>query len=465
VRWFTVAAACLVISLAEIPLILIADAANSGTPSQTADEVNRPLADSPGSSAYQVTSTPTTAAPPAAGTTIYLSDVAWAFLSSGWGPVELDHSNGEMSGGDGQTLTLNGATFAKGLGAHAASDIRYNLAGNCTTFTAQVGVDDEVGSNGSVVFQVWTDGTKLFDSGTMTGTSATVLISVNLTGRNELQLIVTDGADGYDYDHADWADAQLECGSGTPTQTATLTATTTLTAVLTDAMVTQVIDGSTLDAYVDGARTLVGYLGVETAAPFQQCGAEALARNRELAGRLVRLEADPVYQFDLFGRRLFYAYTEGGTSIDAALVREGLAHAVRTDARHGAELARLEAEARAASRGCLWAATPTPPATESATPTSTSTASPTSTSTAAPTPAESATPTVTPTPTETATPTPTRSARIPASRRRRRWHEPGHPAGANGGAGLQSVRRADSDRRGGYHRGPRPLELAAIRAA
>jgi hypothetical protein len=29
-----------------------------------------------------------------------------------------------------------------------------------------VGVDDEVGVNGSVVFQVWADGAKIFDSGT-----------------------------------------------------------------------------------------------------------------------------------------------------------------------------------------------------------------------------------------------------------------------------------------------------------
>jgi glucose/arabinose dehydrogenase len=152
--------------------------------------------------------------PPPPGTS-YLSDINWTFMGNGWGPVEKDRSNGEISGGDGQTLTLNGATFAKGLGAHAASDIRYGLAGNCTTFTAQVGVDDEVGSNGSVVFQVWTDGAKLFDSGTMTGTTATKSVNVNVTGRSELKLIVTDGGNGFDYDHADWADAKLTCPGGT----------------------------------------------------------------------------------------------------------------------------------------------------------------------------------------------------------------------------------------------------------
>ena len=44
---------------------------------------------------------------------------------------------------------LNGVAYAKGLGAHAASDIRYALNGACSVLTAAVGVDDEMGSGGS----------------------------------------------------------------------------------------------------------------------------------------------------------------------------------------------------------------------------------------------------------------------------------------------------------------------------
>jgi NPCBM/NEW2 domain len=100
-------------------------------------------------------------------------------------------------------LTIQGVTYAKGLGVHAASDVRYALGGACTQFTAQVGVDDEVGGNGSVVFQVWADGTKLYDSGLVTGTAAARAVSVNVAGKQQLQLVVTDGGDGGDYDHAD----------------------------------------------------------------------------------------------------------------------------------------------------------------------------------------------------------------------------------------------------------------------
>ena len=121
-----------------------------------------------------------------------------------------------------------------------------------------------------------------------------------------------------------------------------------------EATVNRAIDGNSLDAHLLGNRTAVGYLGVETPAMNQACGQEAQARNRELAGPRVLLEADPNYRFDAIGRSLYYAYTPDGQSIDEALVREGLGRAVRTDAHHGASLVAVEEEARAAGRGCLW---------------------------------------------------------------------------------------------------------------
>jgi hypothetical protein len=143
--------------------------------------------------------------------TRYVSDLTWTSAISGWGPVEKDMSNGEMPAGDGRPITLNNVTYAKGLGLHAASDVRYNLAGACSAFTAFVGVDDEVGALGSVVFQVWLDGVKAYDSGTMTGTTATKEVNVTTTGKNQLQLVVTVAGDGDPYDHADWADAKITC--------------------------------------------------------------------------------------------------------------------------------------------------------------------------------------------------------------------------------------------------------------
>jgi hypothetical protein len=150
-----------------------------------------------------------TAAPP--GET-YLSDLTWSSMTNGWGPAEEDQSNGESGVGDGVPLTLNGTTYAKGLGAHAASDIRYPLSG-CTRFRASVGIDDEVGAFGSVTFEVYADATEVYDSGVMTGATATKLVDVSIAGATQLRLVVTGGAD-IDYDHADWALARIECGGG-----------------------------------------------------------------------------------------------------------------------------------------------------------------------------------------------------------------------------------------------------------
>ena len=106
-------------------------------------------------------------------TTSYLSDLPFTQVANGWGPVERDTSNGEQAAGDGKPLSLRGVVYPKGLGGHAASDVRYAMNGGCTSFSAKVGVDDETGANGSVDFQVFGDGTKLADSGLMTATTAT----------------------------------------------------------------------------------------------------------------------------------------------------------------------------------------------------------------------------------------------------------------------------------------------------
>ncbi|CAN5209850.1 ricin-type beta-trefoil lectin domain protein [soil metagenome] len=140
----------------------------------------------------------------------FLSDQIWTYADNGWGPVETDMSLGNIEIRDGHTLTLNGATFAKGLGTHANSDIRYNTNSRCTKFSASVGIDDEVGNNGNVSFQVYGDATKLYDSGSVTGSSAAQSVNVNLTNYKQLRLVVDKGVTDA-YDHADWANARVTC--------------------------------------------------------------------------------------------------------------------------------------------------------------------------------------------------------------------------------------------------------------
>jgi hypothetical protein len=153
----------------------------------------------------------------AASTTTYLSDMNPTYATNGWGPYERDRSNNEAPAGDGHSIKLAGTYFSKGLGVHAASDLRYTTRSDCT-LTAQVGVDDEMGAgNGSVVFEVWNGTTNmLYQSPLKVGGQAPTSVSVPLTGVTNLRLVVTNGGDTTNvgwYDHGDWANATVRCGA------------------------------------------------------------------------------------------------------------------------------------------------------------------------------------------------------------------------------------------------------------
>ena len=181
-----------------------------------------------------------TAVPPPAGTS-YLSDLPWTTMTNGWGPVERDKSNGDLAAGDGGTITLKGQAFAKGLGAHANSDVRFFLGGQCSAFAAQIGIDDDANSSGSVVFQVLADGVKIYDSGLIFGSSAAQSVNVGLTGKSELALIITDGGDGIGSDHGDWANARVTCTASADTTPPTVTSVNPAsgaTSVTTDTAIT-----------------------------------------------------------------------------------------------------------------------------------------------------------------------------------------------------------------------------------
>jgi alpha-galactosidase len=143
----------------------------------------------------------------------FLSDLAWTYAVNGYGPVELDSSNGEQAAGDGGMLKLHGSSYAKGIGVNGPSLIRYRLGQACSRFQADIGIDDETGGRGSAEFEVWADGVKLFGSGVLRSQSAAMPVDLDITGRRELRLFVGVGGDDYSDDHADWANARVMCGN------------------------------------------------------------------------------------------------------------------------------------------------------------------------------------------------------------------------------------------------------------
>jgi len=150
---------------------------------------------------------------------VWLASLDLAKATQGFGKPQPDKSV------DGHPLTLGGKTYAHGFGTHSRGILAVALDGGAKRFTATVGVDDEVGADkGSAEFQVLGDGRKiLWASGLMRQGQPPKAVDVDLTGQRQILLRVTDGGDGYDFDHADWADAQFEVTGARP-HTVTLTA-------------------------------------------------------------------------------------------------------------------------------------------------------------------------------------------------------------------------------------------------
>lgn len=146
--------------------------------------------------------TPVTKKPDAG---VYLSALPWSDARAGWTPNRdgLPRRDRDI---ENKPLCLGGKVYRKGLGTHAPSEIRYALNGAYTRLEATIGAPE---ANGSVVFQVFADEQKLFDSGILRGLEAPRALSVPLAGARTLRLVVTDAGDGYFCDEANWAEARL----------------------------------------------------------------------------------------------------------------------------------------------------------------------------------------------------------------------------------------------------------------
>ena len=134
-----------------------------------------------------------------------LGDLFPVYARQDYGQMQVDRDAG------GVPLRIAGREFARGIGAHANSEIVYELDGGYEQFSAWVGVDDSMipYKLGSVVFNIIVDGKTLFESGVMKYGDAPQQITISVVGARELKLIATDGGDNINGDHADWADAAL----------------------------------------------------------------------------------------------------------------------------------------------------------------------------------------------------------------------------------------------------------------
>jgi beta-galactosidase len=79
---------------------------------------------------------------------IYLSDLTPVSWQQGWKELGKDRSVG------GNSLTINNQKFSKGLGTHSLSKIIYQIPKDVDKFECFIGIDQESGEKGSVIFQI-----------------------------------------------------------------------------------------------------------------------------------------------------------------------------------------------------------------------------------------------------------------------------------------------------------------------
>ena len=112
-----------------------------------------------------------------------LSDLQDRFIAieQGWGELGLD-TCAHASGIEPLPLQIGEKKYARGIGTHANGVIEIALDGKYDQFDAEVGLQPLATGNGSVVFQVFVDDAKQFDSGVMREDTPPKPVSLSLKG-------------------------------------------------------------------------------------------------------------------------------------------------------------------------------------------------------------------------------------------------------------------------------------------
>ncbi len=146
-----------------------------------------------------------------------LGEVPWKYLAAAGDSLRKNKCT------TGAPMSMDGKAFETGVSVQGAMRLVVHLGHRCTRFEAVVGIDDAAlnggteggvgeGGAGTATFQVKADGEVLFETGVVGAADDSVPLSVDLTGRRELELLVSPAGDSTDGDLADWAGATLKCG-------------------------------------------------------------------------------------------------------------------------------------------------------------------------------------------------------------------------------------------------------------
>lgn len=150
----------------------------------------------------------------------YVSDLNAESANIQYGGLKKDTSTANTP----ITLVRQGldTIYAKGIAAHANSEVVYNIEGKSFDFfESYIGIDQNVkGKASSATFEVWVDGEKKFTSQVFKSNTEHEFVKVPVKGAKEVKLVTTDANDnGNSADHTVWADAKFTKDSSIPTLT------------------------------------------------------------------------------------------------------------------------------------------------------------------------------------------------------------------------------------------------------
>ena len=134
---------------------------------------------------------------------IYLADLRKVYFHNAYGKLRWGM---DLSG---KVITFKGQSYRKGITTHPPKE--GDVIGICPLdkkyrkFQSYIFVNSE---KGLVTFILQADGKELFNSGEISGKDNPLLIDVDVTGVQELKMIVNKGKDNFS-DHAVWGDPML----------------------------------------------------------------------------------------------------------------------------------------------------------------------------------------------------------------------------------------------------------------
>ncbi|MDR1098651.1 MAG: NPCBM/NEW2 domain-containing protein [Tannerella sp.] len=138
-----------------------------------------------------------------------LNDLDVTAFTAGRGSVKVNRSV------SGNTLSIAGKSYEKGIGAYANSEGYIRLDGKKGTFTAAVGVDGHPDSDpqAAVVFYVFTNRGVAFNSGVIKKGDSPVPVRINLKGITDFYLVTESVSGNSALAQANWVEATFEAQS------------------------------------------------------------------------------------------------------------------------------------------------------------------------------------------------------------------------------------------------------------